>query len=175
MSRGKPATKVALTARQRSLLTKQRNKASVAVQQRDRIDIILGAFSGKSNLSLCQQLGVCRSTATHWRKRWAACYEGLYSYEAGVAGRGVSDRDLLARMLTVLEDAPRSGAPVRISMAQKQQITALACRKPRHYGIPVTQWNREMLAQVAMAQGIVETISPRYISRLLKNKPVTTS
>jgi putative transposase len=55
-------------------------------------------------------------------------------------------------------------------MAQKQQITALACRKPQDYGIPITQWNREMLAQVAMAQGIVETISPRYISELLKNQ-----
>jgi putative transposase len=78
-------------------------------------------------------------------------------------------------MLAVLEDAPRSGAPVRISMAQKQQITALACRKPQDYGIPVTQWNREMLAQVAVAQGIVETISPRYISELLKNQRTTTA
>jgi len=173
MSRGKPATIVVLTARQRSLLIKQRNKGSVTVQQRNRIDIILGASAGQSNLSLCRRLGVGCSMVTHWRKHWAASYPGVCAYEAGVAGQGVNDRELLTRMLSVLEDAPRSGAPVRISMAQKQQITALACRKPEDYGIPVTQWNREMLAQVAVAQGIVETISPRYISEVLKNQRIT--
>lgn len=170
MSRGKPATVVSLTARQGSLLLKQRNKASVGVQQRNRIDIILGASAGQSNLSLCHALHLARSTVSYWRKHWAACYKELSAYEAGVAGQGVSDRALLTRMLAVLADAPRSGAPVRISMAEKQQITALACRKPQDYGIPLTQWNREMLAQVAIAQGIVETISPRYVSRLLKNQ-----
>lgn len=175
MGRGKPATKVVLTARQRSLLIKQRNKASVTVQQRNRIDIILGAAADQSNLYLCQRLGIGRSTVTYWRKHWAVCYESLCTYEAGVGGQGVSDRELLAKMLAVLQDAPRSGAPVRISMAQKQQITALACRKPKDYGIPMTQWNRQMLAQVAIAQGIVETISPRYVSEILKNQPVTTA
>lgn len=174
MSRGKPATKVILTEGQRSLLTKQRNRAKVGVQQRNRIDIILGAAAGQSNLLLCQQLNVGRSTVTYWRKHWAACYEGLCTYEAGLAGQGISDRQLLSRMLFILEDAPRSGAPVRISMAQKQQITALACRKPQDYGIPMTQWNRELLAQVAIAEGIVETISPRYVSELLKNQHSTT-
>ena len=174
MSRGKPATTVAITARQKSLLIKQRNKASVTVQQRNRIDIILGASARESNLSLCQRLGVGRSMVTHWRKHWAASYLELCNYEAGVAGQGVSDRELLIRMLTVLRDGPRSGAPVRISMAQKQQITALACRKPQDYGIPMTQWNREVLARVAVAQGIVETISPRYVSELLKNKRTAT-
>lgn len=166
---------VALTPRQRSLLIKQRNKARVTVQQRNRIDIILGASAGQSNLHLCQRLSVGRSMVTHWRKHWAVSYSSLCTYQAGVAGQGVSDRDLLSRMLAVLEDAPRSGAPVRISMAQKQQITALACRKPQDYGIPVTQWNRKMLAQVAVAQGIVETISPRYVSELLKNQRTTTA
>lgn len=170
MGRGKPATKVVLTARQKSLLTKRRNKASVGVQQRSRIDIVLGAAADQSNLYLCQRLGIGRSKVTYWRKHWAAHYERLCTYEAGVGGQGVSDRELLAKMLAVLQDAPRSGAPVRISMAQKQQITALACRKPQDYGIPITQWNREMLAHVAVAQGIVDTISPRYVSELLKKK-----
>ena len=105
MSRGKPATMVALTPRQRSLLIKQRNKARVTVQQRNRIDIILGASAGQSNLHLCQRLSVGRSMVTHWRKHWAVSYSSLCTYQAGVAGQGVSDRDLLSRMLAVLEDA----------------------------------------------------------------------
>jgi putative transposase len=62
---------------------------------------------------------------------------------------------------------------MRISLAEKQRLMALACQKPEDFGIPVTQWNREMLAQVAQAQGIVKKISPRYVGKLLKNPPTT--
>lgn len=71
-------------------------------------------------------------------------------------------------MLEVLKDTPRSGAPKRITLTQEQQIIALACKKPQAYGIPLTQWNREMLAHASRAKGIVETISPRTVSKLLK-------
>ncbi len=71
-------------------------------------------------------------------------------------------------MLDILRDLPRSGAPERIPLSEKQQLIALACEKPEDYGIPFTQWNREMLAKVAMAEGIVEKISPRYVGKLLK-------
>lgn len=58
--------------------------------------------------------------------------------------------------MEVLSDYSRSGAPIRISLEEKQQLVALACKKPQDFGIPITPWNREMLAKVAMAEGIVE-------------------
>jgi len=80
----------------------------------------------------------------------------------------VSDSELLQKMLAILTDEPRSGPPIRISLTEKQQLVALACKKPEDFGVPLTQWNREMLAKVAMAEGIVEKISPRYVSEILK-------
>ncbi len=72
-------------------------------------------------------------------------------------------------MLALLRDRPRSGAPRRITLSQRQQIVALACEAPEDFGIEMTQWNREALAQeVAVDKGIVETISPRYVSVVLK-------
>ena len=40
--------------------------------------------------------------------------------------------------------------------------------KPGKYGIEMTHWNREMLVKVVIEKGIVDTISPRYISVILK-------
>ena len=89
--------------------------------------------------------------------------------------KGVSDRELLSKMLEILSDLPRSGHPKRITLEQEQQIVAVACRKPKEFGIAMTQWNREMLAHVAMAEGIVDQISPRYVSEILKKKRAPTS
>lgn len=85
-----------------------------------------------------------------------------------MANETVSDKQLLDKMLEILSDIPRSGKPKQITLAQEQQIVALAREKPEDYGIPMTQWNREMLAHVAKTEGIVKTISPRYISDILK-------
>lgn len=168
MQRGKPAQSLSITPRQKRLLARHRNKASISVQCRTRIDIVLGAINGQSNTEICEQLAICRSTVVSWRSRWASSYQQLCAFEAGLADQGVPDRQLLDQMLDILRDLPRSGAPERIPLSEKQQLIALACEKPEDYGIPFTQWNREMLAKVAMAEGIVEKISPRYVGKLLK-------
>ena len=49
-------------------------------------------------------------------------------------------------------------------------IQTLACRKSEEFDMPMPQWNREMLTKVAIAQGAVESISPRYVSKLLKRE-----
>ena len=71
-------------------------------------------------------------------------------------------------MLDLLSDRPRSGTPRRITLSQRQQIVALACQAPEDFGIEMTQWNRAALAQVAADKGLVDTISPRYVSVVLK-------
>jgi putative transposase len=75
----------------------------------------------------------------------------------------------------VVQDLPRSGAPERITVAQKQQIVSIACEKPDTYGIEMTDWTHEMLVKVVMAQGIVDTISRRHLGGILKNERVTTA
>lgn len=176
MHRGKPAAEVRLSPRQEQLLTTYRNKRnSCPIQYRKRIDIILHAFEGLNNSQISEQVEVRRHTVASWRNRWATEYEGLCAFEAGEDGQGVKDHELLQKMLEVLSDQARCGTPKRISMAQENQIVAMACRKPEEFGVPMTQWNREVLAKVAVAQGIVESISPRYISEILKKKRASTA
>jgi len=115
------------------------------------------------------------NTVKSWRSRWNSAYEQLLIFETGVSGQGVSDRELLQKMLELISNRPRSGMPSRISMEQKQQIVALRCEHPENYGYVMTDWTHQILAEAAVKQGIVARISASYAGRLLKNKRVTTS
>jgi putative transposase len=76
----------------------------------------------------------------------------------------MSDRPVGER----LQDLPRCGAPGRFTPEQLCQIVALACEKPEQYGRPITHWTNRELADEAIKQGIVESISVGYVGQLLK-------
>jgi len=168
MNRGKAAPKVVISKRQKEILASYHNKRNISVQEKQRIGIILQAHGGKNDLAISRDLQINPGTVSRWRKRWVNSYEQLREFEQEQSGAGSIDRALLEKMLEILSDHARSGAPVRISLEEKQQLVALACKKPQDFGIPITQWNREMLAKVAMAEGMIEKISPRYVSEVLK-------
>jgi putative transposase len=67
-----------------------------------------------------------------------------------------------------LQDAPRPGAPAKITADQRCQIEALACEKPEKSGRPITHWTAREIADELKQRQIVETISPRHAARLLK-------
>lgn len=176
MGRGKPAAPALnMTDRQRRLLSEERRKRTTLEQYHNRISILLYGQEGKSNSWVSRQLGIGLKKVKGWRKRWESQYSTLLDYEKGVDGAGVSDAALLQAILGVVQDLPRSDAPVRITLAQKQQIVALACEKPDAHGVLMTDWTHEMLAKVAMARGIVDAISRRHLGGILKNEHLTTS
>jgi transposase len=176
MSRGKPpAPAIPMTARQYQILSKHEGKHSLSHHTKTRIKILLLASKGQSNASVKRELGIDVNTVKKWRRRWETEFELIKSFEFGQPDQEVSDKELLQRMLAVLKDSSRDGAPKRITLAQKQQIVALACEKPQDYGIMMTQWTREMLAQVAKTKGIVNKISPRYVSEILKKARIASS
>ena len=169
MGRGKPpAPALLMTDRQRMILEKESRKRSTLRQYHDRISILLYGQEGKSNGWVARQLSIGLNTVKLWRSRWTAQYSTLLEYEKGQDGQGVSDSELLGAMLAVVGDLPRSGAPARITLAQKQQIIAVACEKPDTYGVQMTDWSHEMLVKVVVAQGIVDTISRRHLGGILK-------
>ncbi len=169
MGRGKPpAPAIAIGTRQAQLLETEKNKRTISVQFQTRIEIILRASQGQSNSHIARQTGKALNTVKTWRKRWRQGYDALCAFEAGQPGHGVRDGQLVEKMLDLLRDRPRSGTPRRITLWQRQQIVALACQAPEDFGIEMTQWNREALAQVAVDKEMVETISPRYVSVVLK-------
>ena len=164
-----------LSERQKQILEQHVSRRGASLGQSTRIRIILGTAAGLSRAALVQELEIDPKVVTRWRKRWIETYQSLSAFEGGKAGQGVPDSALLAKMLEVLSDRPRAGKPSQITLAQKQQIMAVACEQPQDYGLPFTHWTREWLAQVAMQHGIVEKISPRYVGVLLKKQRTPTA
>ncbi len=114
---------------------------------------MLAAEEGQSNVKIAQKLEVCVETVRLWRDRWVAG-QGIALKE-----RGVEER---------LADAPRPGAPARISAQQRCQMEVLACEAPSQSGHPISQWSGREIAQEMIGRGIVKQISRRHAARLLK-------
>ena len=118
-----------------------------------RARIVLAANEGQSNHQIKRDLKVSLNTVRLWRSRWQL-----------LAAIPLAELSAIER----LEDAPRPGAPARITADQRCQIEKLACEKPEERGRPISQWTNRELADEIVKQGIVETISPRHAGRLLK-------
>lgn len=66
---------------------------------------------------------------------------------------------------SALKDKPRSGKPPIITGAEKAKITALACSDaPAGYA----RWTLRLLADKAVEQGFVESISHNEVGKILK-------
>jgi putative transposase len=118
-----------------------------------RAKIILAANAGKNNSQIKSELGIETNTVRLWRNRW----QSLAALPLEVLSAGER-----------LEDAPRAGAPARITAEQRCQIEQLACEKPEKAGVPISHWTNQEIATEIVRQGIVESISPRHAGRLLK-------
>lgn len=179
MNRGKPAAAaIEMSDRIFHLLVAEGSKRTIQRHHLDRLNILIQAShqgGGQSNGHISRTQRVAYNTVKTWRRRWVEFYPFLQTYAIGPTAEGVSDSALMLKILSYLEDAPRSGAPKTFTLAQTQQIVALACRKPSDFDIEMTTWTHEMLAHVAIAQGIVARISPRYVGVLLKKKPLATA
>ncbi len=115
---------------------------------RARMILLLG--EGVSITVAAERLGVWRKTVSQWRSRWLA---------SGGSGCSTLER---------LSDAPRSGAPCRITPEEQCAIIALACKRPKDYGLPLSHWSASDLAREALRQALVERLSPRSAGRILK-------
>lgn len=159
------AVEITVSDRQRGILTKWlRNKAATPQRLYERSQIILLCAQGVSNSEIGRRLDMDRQRARRWRMRWAA-HEGRLA-EAEL--EGANDKDLAKMLADLLSDAPRSGVTPKFTAEQLTQIIALACEAPLDSGRPVTHWTPPELAAEAAKRGIVDSISPRHVDRLLK-------
>lgn len=85
-----------------------------------------------------------------WRKRWLE----------------TSDKELSS--FQRLKGLERNGVPIKFSMEQVIELFALACSPPEDYGRPISHWTLRELADEIIKQGIIESISARYVGRLLE-------
>lgn len=125
------------------------NRHSTPQQIALRAKIVLLADEGNNNRDIGRKLDTTRQMARRWRNRWLE----------------LSERDL--PVIERLQDSERSGAPATFSMEQVVELFALACSPPCSYGRPISHWTERELANEMIEQGIVESISPRHVGRLL--------
>ena len=151
--RGPDPPIVELTAVEREGLETLVRRHTTTQQIALRARIILSAADGFNNAQIGRLLGVDTDTARLWRNRWL-----------GLAAVSVDDLTIEER----LTDAPRPGAPRRITPEQECQVMALACEAPSQSGRPISQWSSREIADEIVNRGIVKSISPRHAARLLK-------
>ncbi len=151
--RGPKPPAVALTAEERQGLEALARRHSVGQQVAVRGRIILAAAEGLNNREVAGRLRLTVNTVRHWRRRWLGL-RVIPLAELGVAQR--------------LADAPRPGAPARITADQVCRIIALACEAPSKSERPISQWTAREVAEEVIKRGIIERISPRHAARLLK-------
>jgi hypothetical protein len=159
------AVEVKVSERQRAILDSWvRNKAETPYQRVERCRIVLMSAEGVSNAEQGRRLNVDRQRPRRWRRRWAGAEDRLAAAEKQEA----SDGDLRALLADVLSDEPRPGIAPTFSAEQLTKIIAVACEPPEESGRPVTHWTPTELADEVIKRGIVDSISPRHVDRLLK-------
>ena len=118
-----------------------------------RAKIVIAAADKQSNQAIARRYKVTLDTARLWRKRW------IELQDIALADLSIEDR---------LQDAPRPGAPAKITADQRCRIEALACEKPEKSGRPITNWTAREIADEIKKRKIVKNISARHAARLLK-------
>lgn len=131
-----------------------------------RAKIIRYAADGLSNAAIGQRLDSTADTVRTWRKRWLEAEPSLI--EATEAD-GISEKERIVLVTEVLSDKPRPGTPDTFSPDQLVQIIAVACEDPREEANrEITHWTQEELADEVIKRGIVSSISPRHVGRILE-------
>lgn len=147
------AQEVKLSDAERQGLEKLIKRHQVGQQTALRARIVLAAADGLKNKEIVEKYAITADTVRLWRNRWVKLQD-------------ISLDDL--RIEDRLQDAPRPGAPAKITADQRCRIEALACEKPEDAGRPITQWSGREIADEIIKREIVIEISPRHAARLLK-------
>ena len=155
---------VLVAAKTRKILEGLTRAPKTSQQLAERARIVLMSADGLNNREQGRELGVDRQRVRRWRGRWMKQEQGVADAER----QGASGRDLEALIRRVLADDPRSGGPVTFSPEQVTDIIALACERLDESGNPASHWTPKELALEAAKRGIVDSISPRHVDRLLK-------
>jgi transposase len=134
---------IRLSSSEGSTLQQVTRRQRAEVREYRRARMILLADEGHSIKHIARSLGTCRRRVREWLRRFEATrLEGLH-------------------------DLPRSGRPEEITALERHQVIAAACRSPEDFGLARTIWSHDALAEVLISHGLVESISPSTVGRIL--------
>lgn len=161
------AVKIQLDATERTLLRKIHNKRSVPEFVKQRIEVVLAAADGLPNKQIAAETKLEVHFIGRWRNRWSRQYRQWTQTDEKL--RSEMNEKLV---LLWLSDKKGRGRKERITAEQRTKIAALSQEPPEHSGLPVTHWTAELLAVETMKRKIVDAISARTVSRILKKRLV---
>ena len=131
-----------------------------------RAKVVLAAAEGLGMARIGRNLDCSRELVRRWRDRFAEAQ----AHWGASADQWDADT-LTDKIVELLEDRERSGAPTKFTPEQLCRIVALACEKrPEECGRPVSHWTARELADEAIQRQIVPAISPRHVGRFLKKR-----
>lgn len=131
----------------------------------ERAAIVLNGVAGMSHVEQGRLLGIDRQRPRRWTVRWIEANDRLTS---AAADGDTSDRQVEKMVFAALADERRSGTPPKFTAEQMTRLIALACERPEASNIPVNRLTPAELAREAVKRGIVESISPRHLDRIMK-------
>ena len=130
---------MARRAKQVSVTNKQQNILMQIVTSRthqqdhiERAKIILLSFDSKTNKQIQSELSVTQPTVIKWRNRWLKNEDRLLLIDENEMGV-----NYVRKILEILSDAPRSGAPNTFTAKQVCHIMSLACERPEDSDLPI--------------------------------------
>jgi len=124
------------------------------IARRARI-VLLANGEGWGNQAIADALKIHKADVSFWTKRWI--------------------ERAMDPLTQRLRDLPRPGRPDTIRAEQWCRIFALACEPPQTHGRPISHWTSRELADEALKQGIVDSLSAGHLRKLLKKDLTTPS
>ena len=164
------ALTINVSQRQQQLLQQITRCKTNSYRLVQRAQLVLFAATGMKNIMIGEQLQLSRTSVRQWRHRWLESAKQLQAAQA----EGISDSELMQKLVGVLSDEQRPGGPAKFSLEQIVQIVAVACEQPQSSRRPISHWTPKELAQEVVKRGIVQEISPRSVGRFLKRGDIAT-
>jgi transposase len=148
------AVKKYLTSFQRKLLQKSL-QPDLSDKLRQRIQIMLLADEGKTQVQICQELGCCQATARHWITM--ARTNQAHNWNFNPIGRPtlVDERYLQRLKQLVAHDPQEVNVP------------------NQDYQYPFKRWTGQKLSQ-HLDEELGIKVTPQHVNRLLKNMGLST-
>jgi transposase len=138
----------------------------------ERAQIVLLAFGeGKAKKQIAREQSKSILSVRKWCSRWEEAHSDLLKIEENLAEAEdytKAQRKYTQRVLSILDDALRCGAPPVFTAEQVVGIVAIACEVLDESDEGISHWTHRQISQEAVRRGIVEKISPSTVGRLLR-------
>ena len=158
--------KVVVTVAQRAVVEGLVRAYTTQQHIAQRARIVLMSAEGRRNVDQAAVLGTDPQRIRRWRRRWADAQPAIAAAEV-TEGEHAHVDDLI---LELLRDEQRAGRKPVFTAEQVAQIIAVACEKPSEESDrPVSHWTPRELADEVIKRGIVASISPRHVGRILED------